>query len=1332
MDEKDITTPLHAVPITSAPTNEDINAIVAEEIAAAKARALERTKTAETQMTLQEPSFFQRLLGKKEPQLVKKKPEVKKEDQAAIVPFLQLFRYATPLDKLLMAVGSLAAAANGATQPFMTILFADLIGVFTTYGYGIALGVPGAAEVFRDDIRRYILYFVALAAFAFIVAYGQMSLWMIAGERQSKRIREIYYKAILRQDVAYFDTSSSGDLTSRLSGDVTTLQDGISEKIGLIINAFAAFIAGFVIAFIQSWKLSLAMLSVIPLMMIMAGVMAKLVSEEASGTSGAYGRAGKIAEEVLGSIRTVAAFGGQNREVDRYEKELETALKKNTKKAIVAGFSVGVMVFLIFASYSLAFYYGTTLVLNGEIAGQDVLNVIFSLMIGAMALGTCAPNFAALSSAQGAAAKIFEVIAREPEIDVYSTQGKVLDGVKGQIEFEHVSFAYPTRPELTVLKDFSLTIQPGQTVALVGSSGSGKSTLVALLERFYNPMEGTIKVDGVNIKDINIKSLRRHMGLVSQEPILFGVSIFQNIAWGSATEVEPTREQVVEACKKANAHDFISQLPQGYDTLVGEKGALLSGGQKQRIAIARALIRDPKILLLDEATSALDTESEQLVQAALDNAVEGRTTLVIAHRLSTVKNADQLVVMRKGEVVEVGKHNELIANGNLYSKLVKAQELKTRDTSYSHDEVSETTGESESESSDIVPLTKSLTKAKTHDSLTRHLTSKKTKESAIEIIEEQQKSKPKKPLNVGRIAKINWPEKWLTLAGTIGAMVEGATWPAFSLVFSEILAIYATPDREKLRTDANFWSLMFLVLALVCLLSIFLRIGVFGVAAERLSRRLRSMSFRAMLRQEVGFFDKEENGTGILAAKLATEAQNAQGLSGQLIGAIIQGLTALGVGMVIAFINGWKLTLVVLACVPLIGIAGYWEMQSLTGYSTSSKKLYEQSAQLASESVENIRTVASLGREETFCKLYHDNLAEPHAISIRGAFVSTIGYGLSQALVFLVYSLAFWYGAELVYQGEYEIGQMFKILFSIVFSAVALGQIMSFTPSVSKAKAAADDLFEIIDRESQIDYTNEHGVVRDPFNGQVDANAVDFAYPARPEVPVLKAFSAVVTPGKTVALVGSSGSGKSTMVGLVQRFYDVLGGHVQAEGADVRDWKLNALRANMSLVGQEPVLFDRTIGENIAYGIPDGMQVSQEMIEEAAKSANIHNFVINLPDGYDTRVGERGAQLSGGQKQRVAIARALIRNPRLLLLDEATSALDSESEKVVQDALDKASAGRTTITIAHRLSTIQNADTILVMKNGVLMEQGTHMDLLDKKGLYFSLVQKQSLTTQKK
>lgn len=1214
-----------------------------------------------------------------------------------------------------------------------------MIGTFTDYALGNALGVPGTTDTFDREIKKFILYFLGLAVYAFIVAYLQMALWMVTGERQCKRIRELYYHALLEQEIGWYDAQNSGELTSRLSGDINLMVDGMSDKVGLIFQAFAQFIAGFIIAFIRGWRLALVLLAILPLLIGAGAFMSASIASRSSKGQSAYARAGHLAEEVLAGIKTVAAFGGEKKEIERYENELDKALEEGKRRSIISGVGIGAIVFIIFGAYGLAFWAGSRWAADGLMTGAQVLNVVFAMIIGAMGIGITAPSFTALATAQGAATKIFKVIKRESKINPFVQNGAAVQSSISTVEFKGVDFAYPSRQEVPVLNNFNLTINAGQTVALVGESGSGKSTCIQLLERFYDPTQGQVLVDGVDVRQLNLRSLRSVIGLVGQEPILFGASIYQNVAWGASTfdseeKGLASRAKVEEACKMANAHDFISKLPQGYDTLVGEKGALLSGGQKQRIAIARALVKNPQILLLDEATSALDTESERVVQTALDNASKNRTTLVIAHRLSTIKNADRIVVLRKGVIVETGTHDQLIKQDGLYAKLVRAQTLKQTSDHIStgqDDSIMELVEDKpleEEEGAELDVVTeKQVYKAQTKNTVRSITTAEKS--AAIEEEELNKKTEQYKDRSLpwGRIARLNSPEKGVAFLGFLGSIVDGAVMPVFSVVFAQILAVFGESDPNKLRRDADFWSLMFLVLAIVSFFSAGLRVGVFAWCGEALTRRLRSMSFEAMVRQEMGFFDLPENGTGILGAKLATEAEDIKGLSSIIVGNTLQAISSLAVGLTIAFVNGWLLALVVIACIPLLGFAGQAHMRVLSGFSSKAKRAYEEAAQLACESVENIRTVAAISREQTFIELYKDKLAFPHHEAIKGAFLSSVGYGSSQALIFLVYSLAFFVGSRLILNGTYQVDQMFRVLFAVVFAIVGVSQVLSLTPSFTKARIAAFSLFDLIDRPSQIDpFATEAGAHPD-IEGRVLAETVDFAYPARPEVQVLQSMDLQVLPGQKVAIVGPSGSGKSTIVALVQRFYDVASGRVSVEDADVRDWNLKSLRQQMSLVGQEPVLFDRTIAENIAYGCPEA---STELIQEAARMSNIHDFISKLPQGYDTPVGEHGSQLSGGQKQRIAIARAIVRNPRLLLLDEATSALDSESEKVVQHALDRASKGRTTITIAHRLSTIQDADLILVFKGGRVVEQGRHMDLLRKpNGVYKNLVQKQSLST---
>ena len=321
--------------------------------------------------------------------------------------------------------------------------------------------------------------------------------------------------------------------------------------------------------------------------------------------------------------------------------------------------------------------------------------------------------------------------------------------------------------------------------------------------------------------------------------------------------------------------------------------------------------------------------------------------------------------------------------------------------------------------------------------------------------------------------------------------------------------------------------------------------------------------------------------------------------------------------------------------------------------------------------------------------------------------------------------VAFYYGSYLIFWGLYSTTNILTTMFAVIFAAMTAGQVRNFMPDIAKAKIATINLLSLLDRKSKIDYTIQSGEKREECSGKADLVNVSFSYPIRPDMKVLKGVDMEILPGKTVALVGESGCGKSTIMGIFQRWYDIAGGSATLDELKLADWNLDNMRSHMALVGQEPVLFNFSIGENIAYGLP--FEATQLQIESAAKLANIHNFITSLPDGYDTLVGEKGGQLSGGQKQRVAIARALIRNPRLLLLDEATSALDSESEQAVQAALDEAAKGRTTLVIAHRLSTIQTADTILVFKDGVVSEHGTHAELVAKKGIYYQLCQQQSL-----
>jgi ATP-binding cassette, subfamily B (MDR/TAP), member 1 len=519
----------------------------------------------------------------------------------------------------------------------------------------------------------------------FVTTYIYMVIWIRTSEVAAKRLREKYLGSILRQDVAFFDNVGAGEVATRIQTDTHLVHQGISEKVPVALSFISAFLTGFALAYARSWKLSLAISSIIPCIVITGAFMNIFMSKFKRSQLSEIAKGGSLAEEVIGTIRTAQAFGTQKTLAAMYDVYLERTHDLGSKLAWIHGGALAFFFFVIYSAYGLAFYFGTTLVLNGEINVGIIVNCFLAIIIGSISLASLAPEVVAISTARGAAGKLFETIDRVPPIDSASTAGLKPDAsfIKGEITFHDVRFNYPSRPEVPVLRGTDFVFPAGKTVAIVGASGSGKSTVVALVERFYDPLSGSVKLDGVDIRDLNIRWLRSQIGLVSQEPTLFATTIRGNVEHGMiGTSLEllsddDRMEKVKEACVKANADGFITALPDGYNTLVGERGFLLSGGQKQRIAIARAIVSDPKVLLLDEATSALDTRSEGVVQNALDKASKGRTTITIAHRLSTIKDAEVIYVMGDGMVLEQGTHQQLLQDPEgPYAKLVQAQKLK--------------------------------------------------------------------------------------------------------------------------------------------------------------------------------------------------------------------------------------------------------------------------------------------------------------------------------------------------------------------------------------------------------------------------------------------------------------------------------------------------------------------------------------------------------------------------------------------------------------------------------------------------------------------------------
>ncbi|XP_054129757.1 ATP-binding cassette sub-family B member 5 isoform X1 [Melozone crissalis] len=1273
----------------------------------------------------------------------KPKKEMKQDEkpEKRMVGILELFRYADGVDVLLMIIGLVAAAANGTGMPLMIIIFGEMTNSFVLSGVQSNdtsvnnSSCPSDPSVdIEGEMTKYAYYYVAIGFAVLILSMIQVWTFLVAATRQTARIRQKFFFAVLHQEMAWFDSTQIGALNTRLTDDINTIREGIGDKISIFLQFFSTFVSGLIIGFIYGWKLTLVVMSVSPLLAASAAVWSTLLASLTAKELSAYAKAGAVAEEILTAIRTVVAFNGQQKSLEKYDANLEAAKRVGMKKSITTNTCLGLSQFFIFGSYALAFWYGTKL--TAEDPHYDigrVLIVFFSVIVGAFCLGQAAPNLETVGNARGAAYEIYKIINKKRLIDSSSKEGYKPDKLVGEIEFRNIHFSYPSRPDIKILKGLNLKVQTGKTIALVGASGCGKSTTVQLLQRFYDPDQGEITLDGRDIRTLNTKWLRENIGIVSQEPVLFATTIAENIRYGRE---DISDAEIEQAAKEANAFDFISRLPDKFNTMVGERGAQLSGGQKQRIAIARALARNPKILLLDEATSALDTQSESIVQAALDKARAGRTTIVIAHRLSTIRTADTIAGFEKGVVVEQGTHSELMLQKGVYYSLVMQQgctsdvqdDGTSEDTEGSGAEkyeeninpVEELTFQNNFETS-VIPEKGSIrrrsSKYKSKKSSSKNPFGKKKKQKEVE-----EENLP--AVSYLKILALNKPEWFYVLLGVIAAAVIGAVHPAFAVIFAKIIGAFQETDPEKRSKNTVLLSLLFLLLGVIILAAYIIQGFVFGKSGETLTMRLRSLSFRALLRQEIGWYDDQKNAVGVLLTRLATDASQVKGATGSRLALMTMTAFTLVTAIIIAFVYSWQLTLLILACIPYIVVANAVNASSMSGHAAEDQKALEEAGRISTESVENIRTVASLTKEEAFYERYVACLNHTYRKSLRKAPFYGFTYGISQSSEYFINAAVFRFGAWLIVNCLTDFESVFIVYSAVIFAAINVGQSSSMAPDYGKARMSAQRIFQLLDRKPLIDSYSEQGEKLSHFEGNIEFRNVHFVYPTRPEVRVLQGLNVKVKKGQTLALVGSSGCGKSTSIQLLERFYDPVEGQVLADGFDTKSLHLQWLRSRLGLVSQEPILFDCSIAENIQYG-DNSRVVSQEEIEEAAKAANIHAFIEKLPEKYNTRVGEKGTQLSGGQKQRIAIARALVRNPAVLLLDEATSALDTESEKIVQKALDNARQGRTCIVIAHRLSTVQTADIIVVIQNGRVVEQGTHSQLLAKEGHYYALVNAQ-------
>ncbi|XP_039016790.1 ABC transporter B family member 15-like [Hibiscus syriacus] len=1243
--------------------------------------------------------------------------DAKKEKNGSI---RSIFMHADGVDMWLMVAGFIGAAADGSATPLSIYLSGRM---FNNVGGDAS---ASSLDLLTHNVNKVSLYIILIACGGCAGCFLKGYCWTRTSERQSARMRTRYLKAVLRQDVGYFDLNgtSTAEVVTSVSSDSLIIQDVISEKVQMFLKIFiqlnttgALFIGSYIVSFLILWRLTLVVFPFIILLVAPSLIYGRILLSLARKIRVENNKAITVAEQAISSIRTVYAFVGENKTRTEFSAALQGSLKLGLKQGMAKGLAIGSNG-ITFAVWAFIIYYGSRMVMYHGAKGGTIFIVGTCISVGGQELGIGLSNLKPLLEASAAAERINEIIKRVPKIDLDNLVGETLDNILGELEFKQVEFAYPSRPVSIIFKSFCLKIPAGKTVALVGSSGSGKSTVISLLQRFYDPLGGDILLDGVSIKKLQLKWLRSQMGLVSQEPTLFATTIKENILFGNE---EAGMEEVIEAAKASNVHNFISQFPQGYDTQVGERGVQMSGGQKQRIAIARALIKAPKILLLDEATSALDSESERIVQEALDKASIGRTTIIVAHRLSAIRHADLIAVVQEGQVVEIGSHNELMVNENgIYPMLVQLQQIEQV-------KVMEECNKnlSVNDSAHITNMAINIDSSRRVSSLASRTSSTNSAASNHASLDGEMKvSTP----SFRRLLALNLLEWKQATIGCLSAILFGAVQPLSAFTTGSMVSMFFLTDHGEIKEKAKVYALGFLGYFLFSLIINIILHYNFAYMGEHLTKRIRERLLSKILTFEVGWFDQDENSSGPVCARLEKDANGVRSLIGDGVSFLVQTISCVILAFALGLFIAWRLAIAMIAVQPLFILSVLVRTILLKQMSREAIEAQQESSKLATEAVSNHRTITAFSSQDRILKMLQKSHENPRKKNVRQSWLAGLGLGVSRFFLSSIIAFDLWYGGKLVSQGHITSKAFIETYLILINTGFFIEHFASMTLDLAKSVEVVGSLFAISDRYTRIEPDDSNSYVAEKITGHVEICDIDFAYPARPNMTILKDFSISIEAGKSTALVGQSGSGKSTVISLIERFYDPLKGVVKIDGRDIRLYNLRSLRNHIALVSQEPALFSGTIKENILYGACD--KTNESEIIEAAKAANAHDFIAGLADGYDTWCGDRGVQLSGGQKQRIAIARAILRNPTVLLLDEATSALDGKSEEVVQQALEGVMVGRTSVVVAHSLSTIQNCDVIVVLEKGKVIENGNHSSLLAKgpTGAYYSLVNLPSIT----